>query len=322
MRHALIALGMGGPDSVEAIRPFLRNLFSDREIIDFGIGNFPQKVLANIIAYKRAKRIAPSYLEMGFGGGSPQNYYTKKLLENIKPIYEAQTGATLDTYSAMCYYHPFIHDTVEQVLKNDYDKIYLLPLYPHYSMTTTGACFSKLEKALKGREFKGEVVKITDWYKAEKYNDCIKSRILAASEKLGKAVADCHVVFSAHSIPVMYVEKGDKYVSQVEQHVENIVKITGIKKFTLAYQSKVGKMEWVKPATDETIESLAHNGVSDIIVVPIAFISDHIETLIELDKELIPEIVAEGVSIVRADSLNDDNDFVESVVDILIHEEV
>ncbi len=308
---------MGGPDSVEAIRPFLRNLFSDREIIDFGIGNFLQGILANVIANRRSKKIAPSYIEMGFGGGSPQNFYTNKVLEKVRQEYEKVTGITLDTYGAMCYYHPFISDAVSEVKKHKYDKIYVLPLYPHYSMTTTGACFTKLDKALGEKQFDSEVVTINNWYKNDKYNKCITDRIVEASKKLGKDVADCHILFSAHSIPVSYVEKGDKYVSQIEEHAKSIVQLVGGKDYTLAYQSKVGRMEWVKPATDETMYKLADEGVNNIIVVPIAFISDHIETLIELDTELIPHIKERGINVVRADSLNDSDDFIASIISVI-----
>lgn len=318
MKDALIALGMGGPESVETIRPFLFNLFSDREIINFHIGDFPQRILARIIASKRSKRIAPSYLKMGLGGASPQNVHTKALLAKLPPIYKEMTGRELDTFPAMCYFHPFIHEAVEAIAHQGYERLIILPLFPQFSFTTTGACFSKLNKhANVFTPYFKEIITIPHWYKDDSYCETIVSRMKKAAEKIGKNLKDCFVLFSAHSLPEHYLNLGDPYVTQIQNHAKIITDKVGVTNYKISYQSKVGPVKWVGPSTISTLEELKQSKTDNIIVVPLAFISDHIETLIELDEELLPEIRHSGIKIERAASLNSDDDFAYAISSII-----
>ena len=317
MKDAVMALGMGGPDSVEAIKPFLYNLFSDREIINFRIGPL-QTPLAKIIAASRSKKIAPEYLKMGLGGASPQNVYTKELLSKLSIQYTKRTGRELDAHGAMCYYHPYINDTAVKIKNGGYKRLIIVPLYPHNSSVTTGACFKKLQKAMPILSDIAEEIKIiTHWYGNKSYTNCISSRIENAAKKLGKNINECHIVFSAHSLPQAVADSGDPYTTQIKAHAESICNICKAKSYEISYQSKVGPVKWVGPSTIEALAAIKRKGLDNIIVVPISFISDHIETLIELDEQLIPTIKNSGINIVRSESLNADDDFVAAVADII-----
>ena len=319
MKDALIVLGMGGPAGVATIRPFLYNLFSDREIINFHIGDIPQKLIARIIASKRSKKIAPEYLKMGFNGVSPQNVYTKELVQKIPKLYQEKTGTNLDIFSGMCYFHPFIKEAAENIAKSEYNKLTVLPLFPHYSTTTTGACFSKLNKFINLIAPKvRQISTIPYWYENKKYNGCIIKRIKIAAETLGTNIENCFILFSAHSLPEKAVNNGDPYVSHIETHAKLLAEIGGFNKWKISYQSKVGPVKWVGPSTIDTLNELKTAGINNIIVVPIAFISDHIETLIELDEMLLPSIKRSGLQIIRAQSLNADDDFAESITSVIL----
>ena len=315
MKDALIALGMGGPDGTEAIRPFLYNLFSDRDIINFRIG-FLQTPLAKIIAASRSKKIAPEYLKMGFGGASPQNIYTEKLLASLSDEYKKRTGCELIALGAMCYYHPYIKDTLKEIKKGSFRRIIILPLFPHYSSVTTGACFNKLRKAAPVL-MADEIKIIPYWYSNKNYCKCLSDRIIKAASELGRKPQECHGVFSAHSLPQAVSDSGDLYTGHIKDHAEKLFIMSGLNSFEISYQSKVGPVKWVGPSTKDTLNTLQKRGINNIIVIPISFISDHIETLIELDEQLIPKVREGGLNIIRSKSLNADFDFVNALADII-----
>lgn len=251
---------------------------------------------------------------MGYGGASPQNIHTQELLKKLPAVYKNKTGRTLDTFGAMCYYHPFINEAVENISKNNYEKLIILPLFPQYSFTTTGACFSKLNKFANVFSPKmANILTIPHWYEDHAYCQCILRRINAAAEKMGKKTEECFILFSAHSLPERMVGLGDPYVSQIQNHAKILAATAGVKNWTIGYQSKVGPVKWVGPSTINTLERLKNEKTDNIIVVPLAFVSDHIETLIELDEQLIPIIKKSGLNIERSASLNSDDDFVEAI---------
>jgi len=132
---------MGGPDSIQSIEPFLYNLFTDRDIIDFGIGDYPQRLLAKLIAKRRSKKVSKDYEKMG--GGSPQLPILNSLLRKVSTIYREKNGRELVCAVGMCYYHPFIKDSVKLINATSYGKIYVMTMYPQYSYTTSGNCFGR-----------------------------------------------------------------------------------------------------------------------------------------------------------------------------------
>ena len=311
-KDLLYVMYMGGPDSIEGIEEFLFNLFSDRTIIDFHIGGFLQTFIAKKIAKKRALKVAPEYQKMG--GRSLQLPYLESLIEKIKPVYAEKTGRELVTDIGMCYYHPYIEDTAVRHKNIDYENIYVTTMYPQYSYTTSGVCFDRLAKV---QCFTKEPSVTRDWHMNQKYNRCIADRILRAADKLGKDISECYILFSAHSLPEYTINKGDKYTHQINEQMEYLVSLTKPGSHSLAYQSRTGPVKWVGPYTDKELERLTEEKQDNIIVVPISFVSDHIETLIELDEEYMPQVKEAGLSIVRIESLNDSDDFAEAFLDVI-----
>lgn len=320
-QDTLFFMGMGGPDGIEAIEPFLFNIFSDRDIINFHIGAFLQRKIAKKIAKKRAAKLAPTYMKLGFGGASPQNLYHRKIFGKLAKVYEAKTGRRLDVTEANCYYHPFIEDAVKNLKEKKNGKRIFMTVYPQYSKTTVEACFNRLKKVydISGFEYPANTI-ISYWYENEKYCACIANRVKKAAVSLGKDISECHILYSAHSVPISYVEKGDPYPCHIKRHTELINNQAGILSHEISYQSKVGPVKWLTPSTAETLERYAAEKRNNIIVVPISFISDHIETLIELDEELLPKVKRAGLNIIRAESLNDGDDFIDALADIVIGE--
>ncbi|MDR2869707.1 MAG: ferrochelatase [Deferribacteraceae bacterium] len=319
MQDAVIALGMGGPDSISAIEPFLKNLLTDREIIDFGIGDKLQRFIAGRIATKRSAKVAPNYEKMG--GGSPQLAHSKALLDKAAQLYLEGTGIELDVYIGMCYWHPFIEDSMKALLaedsRNPYRRVYLLPLYPQYSIVTSGAAFNRVHKIMALTAPKGTVCRISQFHTFEPYLLCLADRIKKAAKKLGLPMSEIHLMFSAHATPKAIADKGDPYVSQLKEQVSKLVELTQPATHSLAYQSKLGKQEWLTPSSLNEIKTLASSGIKNIIVLAISFVNDHIETLIELDEELQTYGESLGLRIVRAESLNSSNDFAIAVAELL-----
>ena len=315
MKDLLFAMYMGGPDSLESIRPFLKNLFSDRTIINFHIGSFAQNILAGVIAKSRSKKVAPLYEKMG--GSSPQLKHMKTVLAKTAALYEKETGRELEVRTGMCYYHPYIEDELEKLNGKEYGKIYAMTMYPQDSYTTSGLCFKRFEEKLKSIDLKGEIKRIPFWHLNKSYNRCLAARVYKAAERIGKPLSDCHILFSAHSLPVYTLTKGDLYTKHLQEQIDLILNLLSHDKHSLAYQSRTGPVKWLGPETSTKLDELADAGVDNILVLPISFVSDHIETLIELDEEYISHIKAKGINITRTESLNGSDDFAASLVDII-----
>lgn len=315
MKDLLFAMYMGGPDSIGAIRPFLKNLFSDRTIIDFKIGSWAQNILAGIIAKKRSKKVAPLYEKMG--GSSPQLKHMNDVLTKTAKIYNQKTGRTLEVRTGMCYYHPFIEDELEKLNGEEFENIFVMTMYPQDSYTTSGLCFKRFEEKFKNVQIKGHLKKIPHWHLNDEYNSCIIARIYKAAEKLGKPLTECHVLFSAHSLPEYTLEKNDLYTKHLDEQITHITSNIKCNGFSLAYQSRTGPVKWLGPETNVKLDELADKKTDNIIVVPISFVSDHIETLIELDEEYISDIQQKGINITRSESLNSSDDFAESLYSVI-----
>jgi len=314
-KDLLFAMYMGGPDSLEAIEPFLFNLFSDRTIINFHVGERIQRFIAKKIAKSRSVKVAPEYERMG--GSSPQLKYMKLVLAKVQDIYQKETGRELDIKIGMCYYHPYIKDSVAEAAENKYENIFVMTMYPQHSYTTTGACFDRFDAAVKETPLKGNIKKIESWHDNKAYNQCIIDRIKDTAEKMGANLNECHIQFSAHSLPEYTLKKKDKYTHQLKEQIDYIIEKTQPASHKLSYQSRTGPVKWIGPYTDDALMTLTKREKVDIIVVPISFVSDHIETLIELDEQYIKAVREADRNIERIESLNDSDDFAMSLFDVI-----
>lgn len=333
----VILLNLGGPDSIIAVKPFLYNLFSDRQIIQLG-PPFMQKPLAWLISSIRSKK-TQKYYEL-IGGKSPIIDITKaqaKALEealNQTSVFKSQQlisshisnelkqdkRVSFKVYVGMRYWQPFIEDVVSEIYNHGIRKIIALSLYPQYSITTTGSSLIKLKQVL--NNYPIELFPVSSWFNhplyIESLVDVIKRGLdsfISTSTHINKN--DIRVLFSAHSLPQKIIEKGDPYVEQTKGTIQEITKRMHLK-WHLAYQSKSGPVRWLSPSTEEKLEELSKKGVKNVLIVPISFVSDHIETLYEID--ILYKKYAEklGINLKRTESLNTHPIFIDALKDIVL----
>ena len=319
----ILLLNLGGPDSLRAVKPFLYNLFSDREIIKLG-PSFLQTPLAWLISSLRSRKIEHMYKTIG--GKSPIRDITeaqaKALEESLNStLLTHDSSHNFKVYIGMRYWHPFIADTVSKVLDDGIKRLIVLTLYPHYSKATTGSAISEFKRATRGRDISIEYIE--QWYDFPPYIDSLAELINLGISEFN--IKDIHVLFSAHSLPEAFIRKGDPYVDHVRTTIKEIMRRLSrdpynisVLHWHLAFQSKSGPVKWLQPTTDETIIKLAKTGVKKVFVVPVSFVSDHIETLYEIDM-LYKEIAVEhGIKLKRCHSLNTSEKFIAALKELVL----
>ncbi|MEW6108774.1 MAG: ferrochelatase [Nitrospirota bacterium] len=320
----VLLLNLGGPDSLSAVRPFLFNLFSDRRIIRLG-PSFMQKPLAYLISSLRAKKTMDAYRLIG--GKSPISDITTA---QAKALEEAlNSSKLLRVYVAMRYWHPLIEEIIPEIFKNGIKRLIVLSLYPQYSVATTGSSISKLNEVIS--KYPIEIHVINSWYDNTLYIDALVDKIRKGIELFGQQTTpphpplgkgglrggEVHVLFSAHSLPVKFIEEGDPYVDHIRETINGITKKIDIK-WSLSYQSKSGPVQWLEPSTEKMLEELAHKDIKNILVVPISFVSDHIETLYEIDILYRNMAGKLGTKLNRIESLNTSPLFIKALKDIVV----
>ncbi len=315
----VILLNLGGPDSIQAVRPFLYNLFSDRQIIPLG-PRFMQKPLARLISTIRSKKAEKFYSLIG--GKSPINEITRAQAEaledslNSSPITH-HASPSFRVYIGMRYWHPFIEDVIPAIYRDGIKRLIAVSLYPQYSVATSGSSISKFEEVAAG--FPVETFCISSWYDHPLYIEALVDVIGKGIESFdgnSNRRSDVHVLFSAHSLPQKIIERGDPYVNQTMVTIRKISERIPIK-WHLSYQSRSGPVKWLGPSTGTKLSELAAEGVRKVLVVPISFVSDHIETLYEIDilyKDLAEEL---KIDLRRTASLNTHPIFIEALKEIV-----
>ncbi len=276
-RVAVVLFNLGGPDNLDAVKPFLFNLFYDPAII-----NLPKPfryLLAKLISSRRTQKAVEIYKQMG--GKSPIIEQTTAQAEAL----QKELGEKYKVFFFMRYWKPFISDVIEEIKKYDPKEIVLLPLYPQFSTTTTASGFKYWSDNV-GKEFSGISVKSNCCYfDNSKFLDAYAKSIKPLYAQALK-VSKPRILFSAHGIPKNRIDDGDPYQFQITKSVEGIVAKLGINDldYSICYQSKVGPLEWLSPSTESEIKKAAKEK-TPIVIVPIAFVSEHSETLVELDIE-------------------------------------
>jgi ferrochelatase len=279
MKTAIVLFNLGGPDRPEAVEPFLRNLFSDPAILR--VPGFLRGFLARLIARRRAPVARAVYDKLG--GGSPLLPNTQaqaRVLEReLKDLGEVRC------FTAMRYWHPFADETVRELQSFAPDRIVMLPLYPQYSTTTTESAFDDWNRAAAKAGLMARTFTIRD-YPAEPGFIAAVARLTSEMLPQARAAGPVRVLFSAHGLPKKIVQAGDPYADQVGTSVRAVAAKLGLalEDYEVCFQSRVGPLEWIGPYTDEEILRAAEEGKS-ILLVPIAFVSEHSETLVELDIE-------------------------------------
>ncbi len=319
----ILLLNMGGPDSIKAVRPFLYNLFSDRHIMKLGSPSL-QKPLAWLISTFRSGKTKKMYALIG--GGSPLLRITKAqaaALENelnsTLPLQSTQSTSLkgwregMKVYVGMRYWHPFIEDTVAEMYQDGVGTLLALSLYPHFSITTSGSAISKFEETTK-RYFMDYRI-VPSWYDHPLYIESLCDVIRKGMSSFGGE--DVVVLFSAHSLPLRVIKYGDPYMQHIEGTIREVVQKIRIR-WHLSYQSKSGPVKWLSPSTEEKIRELAVEGVKNILVVPISFVSDHIETLYEIDVVYSNFARMLGMRLERTESLNTHPIFIKALRELVL----
>lgn len=308
----VILLNMGGPDTLADVEPFLVELFSDRQIIRLGPFPFLQKFIARRIAGKRAPKSQAAY-EL-IGGGSPQKRLTAEQGAAL-----AETLASFGEFPvkmAMRYWSPRAAATLAEFAAASVRRLVALPLYPHYSKATSGSSLTDLRRAVAESAHPFELAEIASWPTESRYVDCLVDDIRAGLAELpddGKT----EVVYSAHSLPVQFIEEGDPYLDQIKETIAAVEAKTGVCG-RLCFQSRSGPVRWLAPSTPEMLATLAAEGVQNLLVVPISFVSDHVETLYEIDILYREQAEALGMRLHRTPGLNARPDFVAALQELVL----
>ena len=280
----VVLLQLGGPDSLHAVQPFLYNLFCDPDIIDLPLAFLFRKRLAKFISTKRAPKVQGLYKNIG--NKSPILKMTNRQAHALEC--ELRKSINAKVYVAMRYWHPLTEAVIDQIQRDGVEKVVLLPLYPHYSKTTTGSSVNEWNRVLKLKHLAGPHPSLVEhYYDHPLYIRALVKNINIALMRVKPADrSKVHLVFSAHGTPVKLVKDGDPYSHHIRKTYEAVVREGNFGlEHHLCFQSKVGPQKWLEPSLDGTIERLAAEKVSHMIVIPIAFVSDHIETLSEINME-------------------------------------
>jgi len=319
----VLLLNLGGPERIQDVGPFLYNLFADPEIIRLPNPAL-QKPLAWLISSLRAGKSQEAYRSIG--GGSPLRRITEQQARELQSNLR-QRGIEATSYVAMRYWHPFTESAVADIKADGIDEVVVLPLYPHFSISTSGSSFRELQRL---RQADPTFSKLPIRCIRSYYND--PGYIGAMAELIAREIQACpqadqaHVFFSAHGVPKSYVEEaGDPYQQEIEGCAQLIMdklqeQLGHANPFTLAYQSRVGPVEWLKPYTDDALHELGEAGVKDLVVVPISFVSEHIETLEEIDIEYREIATEAGITnFRRVPALDTTPSFINGLADLVQH---
>ncbi|MGC0371418.1 MAG: hypothetical protein DGJ47_000107 [Rickettsiaceae bacterium] len=311
-KKAVVLFNLGGPDKQSSVRPFLFNLFNDKYII-----TLPQPfrwVLAFLISTLRNKTAQHIYSLMG--GGSTILPETRKQAQMIQEGLSASLkGSEAKVFVCMRHWHPMTEEVVRDIVEYHPGEIILLPLYPQYSTTTTASSIECFLQHKNNFNLKNIPIKTICCYPEEP--NFIKSHVEKIKTKI-KDLENYRILFSAHGLPKKIIDKGDPYQWQIEECSKQIIKGLGGGGYDhlVTYQSKVGPMEWLTPNTEDEILKAAKEG-KNLVIVPIAFVSEHSETLVELDIEYKDLIKDYGIKYLRVSALSADSLFIDSMVSMV-----
>ena len=311
----VVLFQLGGPDSLEAVEPFLYNLFCDPDIIDFPFARIARQPLARLISTTRARHVSRHYAEIG--GRSPILEFTQRQARALEAVLRREVDARVVV--AMRYWHPFTSEALHKLAGHAPEEVVLLPLYPQYSRTTTGSSLNEWNRQFQPNGWNPRVHAIQEFHEDDGY---IAALVKSVNASLGEFddPADVDMIFSAHSVPLAVIDAGDPYQRQIERTVElvwNKGRWPGRRH--LCYQSKVGASKWLQPSMHATIKQVAEQGRRRVLVIPISFVSDHVETLHEIDIEHREQARSLGIQEYRMmPGLNDSPRFIEVLASLVL----
>ncbi|MCK9492225.1 MAG: ferrochelatase [Sulfurimonas sp.] len=309
-KEAVVLLNMGGPNNLEEVEVFLKNMFNDKNILTMK-SNLLRKFVGGMIVFTRTENSQDIYRQIG--GKSPIVGHTKELVKKLQD----RLGSDVMVDFAMRYTPPFAKEVIERINKEEIEKIYLIPLYPQYSTTTTKSSLEDFEEVYHVSGSDAILVEIKHFFQNESYNKAVISRI---KEQMQDAkYEEFDMIFSAHGLPQKIIDAGDVYERHIKKHIEILkkkLKEEGMNfhEVHLAYQSKVGPMEWLKPSLGDKLGNIKDKGV---VIFPIAFTIDNSETDFELEieyREIAEELGIKEYRVCRCP--NDSDFFVDALQEI------
>lgn len=315
-RTAVVLLQLGGPDSLQAVEPFLYNLFCDPDIIDLPLAFLFRKLLARRISRSRAPKVQKYYRYMG--GKSPILPMTLRQAAALERALRERCDARVVV--AMRYWHPMAGNVVRALQEERIERVILLPLFPQFSRSTTGSSVNEWRRVCVRQGYAPELHVIEEYCEHPLYIAALVRNIRIALQRVPPDErGNVHLVFSAHGTPMKLVRSGDPYQAQIMRTYAAVVKGGGFgQSHTLCYQSKVGPQQWLGPSLVQTVARLAGEGVSHVLVVPLAFVTDHSETLWEINHEVRHEAVRQGIRYYdMSPALNASPLFIEALTDLV-----
>ena len=309
---AIVLFQLGGPDGQAAVEPFLYRLFCDPDIINFPGAFLARKLLAKLISTTRSKIVRQHYAEIG--GGSPIRRLTEQQAAALQ--LEVRPHISARTIVAMRYWYPDTLEAISTLQSAPYDELVLLPLYPHFSFATTGSSLKEWNRLYKPQV---PVHLVDHFYDHPDYIAAIVDRVNGVLQQLSNP-DEVHLLFSAHGLPLTLVEKGDPYPIQIQETVQLVMQLgSWPNPHSLGFQSKVGPQKWLLPSLDETIDKLAQSGVKRLLVIPISFLTEHIETLHEINIEAREHAESRGIAEFHMmPALNDSPLLIRALADLVL----
>ncbi len=307
---AVVLLNLGGPERLEDVEPFLFNLFSDRMIIRLGPA-FMQKTIARFIARRRAPKSSRAYARIG--GGSPLGKITADQANALEK--ELAASGPFKVAVAMRYWQPGAKETLAKLHNESIQRIIALPLYPHYSIATTGSSVADLVEASQSFSPPFEIADIRAWPVQPEYINALATTIKRGAELFEEEKVQ--VIYSAHSLPVKFIQEGDPYVEHLKLTIQAVESITA-RPGKLCFQSRSGPVEWLSPSPPDMLEQLAEEGCQNVLMVPISFVSDHVETLYEIDMLYHDMAQGLGIRMERTASLNCMPEFIDALKELVL----
>jgi ferrochelatase len=319
MRIALMISNMGGPDSLDAVEPYLRNIFSDPDIIDIPLPGPIRKRFASWLAGRRAPESRDIYRRIG--GRSPLLEITSDQARRLEEKLNGGDGPRYEVMPAMRYWHPLVENVWERIRSGGFDKAVVLSLYPFYSSTTGGSLVNLIGRLNETDGFASGDLCVIDRFGAyPAYLDAMERQIRRFLADSPLAARDeINLLFSAHSIPVRRVKRGDPYRDEIGHAVDALRgRLPGKVRVHLSFQSKIGPVKWLEPSTPDKIRELARRGVRELVVYPLGFVADNSETLYELDILYRDYAREQGIDrFFRIEALNSSDDFVDSLASLV-----
>ena len=314
----VVLLQLGGPESIDGIQPFLQRMFRDPELFNLPIPERLHDWLAARVSQWRSKKVRPLY--EAIGGKSPIGDITRRQAELVER--ELRRELNCRVFVAMRYSRPSADDAIKAALKAGCERVLLLPLFPQYSYATTRSSFLDWDRRCRANGFTAQTDRIEHYFHWIYYLRALAERVEEGLDRFPEGTR-VHLVFSAHGIPKSFVKRGDPYEAQIRLTADTVLEVLGdasrIASESLCFQSRIGPQRWLGPSLNSTLKRLGREGADAVLVVPISFVSDHLETLSEIDIEARELAARNGIKRFQTtEGLNDSPLFIRGLAELIL----